>query len=280
MKKKEKTHQWQRNNMNNLVMDYHVYEMSGQEKLTTFFVALIVGGLAGLIFYGGLFKKDGAPTQLTYIADIVIFLVTGTIAGLLLIPARQKQLLEKRQKSLRSQFRDMLESVTTSLAAGDTVVQAFDNAYKDMCEEFGQAAYISREVEQFVDARKNNVSLEIVVDDFAKRSACEDVESFASVFKASYGPGGRMSDVMRNTHDIITEKMEVEDEVASKLSSNKLELNLISAMPVIIVGLLRLTNPTFAENFATIQGIMVNTVAIVIFIAAFAMGQNIIRIKT
>ncbi len=277
--KKEKASQWQRNSLNNMVLDYHVYEMTGKEKIQTILIAVVVGGVAGLIFYGGLFKEDGEATTMTWIADAVIFVLAGMIAALVFLPIRKQRLLEQRQKTLRAQFRDMLASLTTSLSAGDTVVQAFDNAYQDMCTEYGEDSYIANEVYQFVVARKNNVSVEDVVDDFAKRSANEDVESFASVFRASYGPGGRMSDVMRNTHDVITQKMEIEDEIESKISSNKLELNIITVMPIVIVGILRVATPIFADSFASPVGMLINTAAIAIFIGAYMAGQKIVRIQ-
>ena len=278
-KEKRKHEQYRRNPLNNEVIDYHYYVMSSSEKFLTRIIGFIGGGVVGLIFYSGFFKVDGYATLKTYIADLVIFLIAGLVGSVVFVPIREKSLLEKRQNQLRLQFRDMLESITTSLAAGDTTVTAFGNAYSDMRNVHTEDAYITKELAQIILGIKNNVELEKMLDDFADRSDNEDIESFSSVFRVSYKEGGRMKDVMRQTHDLISEKMEIEDEINSKISSNKLELNMISLSPIIIVLMLRLTNQSFAERFATLPGVIANTIAICIFIAAYFMGQKIIMIR-
>lgn len=271
--------QWRTNPLNNEVLDYHVYEMSGTQKLVTMLIGFVLGGAAGLVFYGGLFKDHGDPTFMTHIANLVIFVVVGIAGAVIFVPIREQSLLEKRQADLRKQFRDMLESVTTSLAAGETTIQAFVNAYNDMRNVYSDDAYITEELKQIILGTKNNVDLETMLEDFAARSDNEDIESFSSVFRISYSQGGRMSDVMRQTHDLITEKMEIEDEIESKVASNKMELNVISLSPIVIVMMLRLTNPSFAERFASFSGVMANTAAIIIFIAAYFLGQKIVMIR-
>ena len=271
--------QWRLNPLNNAAMDYHVYEMTGTEKFLTLVIGFFLGGAVGLIFYGGLFKNQGDPTIMTYIANAVVFAVAGLVGSVIFVRIREASLLEKRQKDLRKQFRDMLESVTTSLAAGETTIQSFNNAYVDMKNIYTDSSYITEELRQIILADKNNVELEKMLDDFAERSDNEDIESFASVFKISYRQGGRMSEVMRQTHDLISEKMEIEDEIESKIASNKLELNLISLSPIAIVLMLRLTNPSFAERFATMSGVLASTAAIMIFVIAYFMGRKIIMIR-
>ena len=282
-KKKQKKQaprpQYVLNPLHNKVLDYHVYVMSGMEKTFYSLAAFVVGGLIGLLFYGGLFKSDGVATTATKISNVVVFAAMGLAAVKVFMPIRTEQLLRKRQKELRSQFRDMLESITASLSANDTVVQAFDYAHRDMQLQYSDNAYITRELYQFVEARRNNVDLELMVEDLAHRSACEDIEDFSNVFKVSYGPGGRMKDVMRQTHDLICDKMQIEDEIAAKMSSNRLELNIITFAPILIVAMLRFTNDTFAQNFASPAGVISMTIGLVLFVTAYRMGQKIVDVK-
>ena len=84
---------------------------------------------------------------------------------------------------------------------------------------------------------------------------------------------------MRRTHDIITDKMAITDEIRTKLSANKLELNVITVAPVFLMLLLRSTNESFAEKFASLGGVVCITIAIVIFASAFRMGRRIVEIE-
>jgi len=271
--------QYLNNPRNQPMLNYHTYVMSKNEKLLYSIAAFIAGGLAGLLFYGGLFKSQGEATSLTTISNTVVFVAVGIIAVKVFLPIRTTQLLEKRRATLRLQFRDMLESLTTSLASGSTVLQAFDDAYKDMHMQYSENAYITRELYQISEARRNNVKLVDMLNDFAKRSSLEDVEDFANIFSVGESSGGKINEIVRQTHSVICEKMQIENEIESKMSANRLELNIITCAPILIVAMLKFSNESFAENFATPVGVAAVTVGVVLFVVAYRMGQKIINIK-
>lgn len=277
--KKVQPEQYVVNPLKNMMRDYHVYVMTKKERVLNSIIAFLVGGIGGLVFYGGLFKEEGEATAMTAVSNCVVFVLVGIIAVRIFLPIRSDQLLQKQKKTLRMQFRDMLGSVSASLSAGDTVIEAFSYAYRDMCLQYSPKAYISLELEQLELARKNNMNPEAVIDDLAKRSALDDIENFANVFKASYAPGGRMKDIMVQTHDTISEKMIIEDEIEAKMSANKLELNVITFAPAAMMLLLRFSSSDFSENFASPVGVGVITGAIVLFVFAYRMGQKIIHIQ-
>lgn len=72
-KKKVKLIEYQYVNslINNPVMDYRVYVMNSMEKIMISIALIVIGGLVGLVFYGGLFKRDGDATLATYISDLI-----------------------------------------------------------------------------------------------------------------------------------------------------------------------------------------------------------------
>ena len=259
------------------VMDYHVYEMSGREKTLYTLGAMLAGGIAGLLFYGGMFKENGTATLWTWLADAAVFMLAGIVAAAVYLPMRRDQLLEKRRKQLRQQFRDMLQILTNSLSAGATVNDAFNSSLKSMVEQYSKTAYITRELDQMVATSTHaNIRLEDLLDDFAKRSGVEDIEDFGNVFRVARGPGGDIGEIMRNTHAIIGEKMEIEDEIASKMQSNRLELNVIMVAPFGIVAFLRFGG-AFGEKFTSPSGLIASTVGIVLFITAWYIGQWIVK---
>lgn len=276
--KKEPVSQWTVNPLNERVLDYHNYEMTQSEKVLYFAAALLIGGVVSQFFYGGLFQEDGAPTLLTYISNAAAFLIVGLIAGRVFLPVRSRQLAEKRRDVLRRQFRDMLESLTASLAANSTVKDAFDTAYTDMKMQYSDDAMIVQELDQFRRAGQINVTLDVMMDDFAKRSGVEEIQDFNNVFQVCYGPGGNMSRVIHQTHDIICERMEVEDEIQAKIHANEMELNIIMLAPVLIIALMRGANATFAQNLASPVGVAAVTAALVMFVGAYIWGQKIIAV--
>lgn len=262
------------------VINYHVYYMKFLEKTAYFLLAFLVGAAVGYLFYGGIGKDEyGNATRLTYICNISICLVMGLITGKLFLPIRTKQIVGKRKKQLRSQFRDMLEALSTSLNAGKNMIGAFASVYEDLQLQYDENAYILYELKVLLSGIQNNIDIEDMLYDLGKRSGIEDMESFANVFKISYRKGGNMKEIIRNTHDILSDKMEIEDEIDTMVAGSKNEQMIMVFMPVLLVGMIKCMSTDFAANFVTPIGLIATTVAMVLFVAAYFVGQVILDIK-
>ena len=97
-------------------INYKVYYLSTKEKIQYFILAFIVGAFVMYLFYGGLGKNEfGEATRLTYILDISLCSIMGIVAGIVYLPQRAKQLQKKRVNTLRLQFRELLDSLSTSI---------------------------------------------------------------------------------------------------------------------------------------------------------------------
>ena len=261
------------------MLNYKVYVMSTAEKILVALGAFIAGGLVGLVFYANLFMQDGVPTVATHISNAVIFTAVGLAANKLLFPMYAKSRLEHRNSVLKRQFRAMLEALSSSFSTGSNVQNAFISALGDLKMQFGDKEYIVQEMEEIIAASKQNVGLEVSLRNFADRSGNEDIMSFADVFEICYRKGGDMNFVIQRTHSVMSDKMAVADEIETKLTSNKMQHNVMSLMPIALVAMLRFTNDSFAANFATLTGVAANTVAIGIFIGAYIYGNKIVDIK-
>lgn len=260
--------------------NYKVYYMSQKEKILNFALAFVVAAAVGYLFYGGIGKDEfGQPTLITWILDISIPAILGIIAGKLFLPMRTKSIIAKRKKELNHQFRDMLDALTTSLSAGKNVTDSFAAVYDDLKVQYDADAYILRELELILSGIQNNVAIEDVLEDFGRRSDIDDINSFANVFKISYRKGGNIKDIIRNTHSILSDKMEISEDIETLVTSNKLEQNIMIVMPIALIGVIKLMSPEFAANFTTPSGIISTTISIVIFVIAYFIGKAVLDIK-
>lgn len=265
--------------LNNPMPNYAVYVMNKAEKIIVNLISFLVGGAVGLIFYGNLFMLDGFATTATYISNTVVFCLMGFLATRFIIPMYKSRCLEKRNSIMKLQFRDMLESLTASFSSGSNVQYAFEAAYTDLKMQYGEKEYIVLEMEEIINGMRQNINIEVMLQNFGNRSGNEDIVSFADVFSICYRNGGNMNFVINRTHSVISDKMTVSDEIETKLTSNKMQHNVMSVMPVVVVAMLRLTNQAFVANFATLTGVLVNTVAIGIFVGAYIYGNKIVAMK-
>lgn len=278
-KKHTKEPQFLPSPLNNPMVNYKVYVMSLKEKIVYFVLSLALGGAAGLVFYGGLFKDEGDPTTATYISNFVIFIGVGLIASKFAIPAITDMLINRRAKKLRKQFIDLLETISTLLTSGSTVNDAFIQAGNDLKNQYTETDMIIVELNEIVQGVSNGITLEEMLDDFGARSNNKDIQNFSNVISNCFRLGGNFKDVVRRTRDVISEKVQIEEEIATKISSNKIQLNAMTLMPVVLVGMLKMSSGTFADNLSSFVGVLVTTIAIVLFVVAYFWGQKIIDIS-
>ena len=124
----------------------------------------------------------------------------------------------------------------------------------------------------------NNINIEQLLLDFADRSGLDDVMSFANVFEVCNRQGSDLKRIVSDTRDIINDKIEIEMEIETMLSGNKNELNVMMAMPVIVVlSLSTMGTGTVVPNAPV--NLIIKLICLGIFGAAYLIGRKIVNIK-
>ena len=260
--------------------NYKVYNMTKTEKILYFLLAFVVGAAVGYLFYGGIGKDEfNQPTTVTWVLNIIIPTAIGLVAGKLFVPMRRKSIVAKQKKELSHQFRDMLDALTTSIGAGKNVNDSFFGVYDDLKLQYDSDAFILKELEVIISGIHNNVAIEDILEDFGRRSDNEDIMSFANVFKISYRNAGNIKEIIRNTHSILNDKMEISEDIETLVTSNKLEQNIMIAMPIVLIAVIKMMSPEFANNFVTPTGIISTTVSLIIFVVAYFIGKAVLDIR-
>lgn len=277
--KKVKEPQYVNSLLNTEVLNYKVYVMSIKEKLMYMAIAAVIGGMLGLLFYGGLFKDGSQPTDATYISNTVVFVIFAIIAIKFFMPIRTKRLQEKRIRELRMQFRSLLESLAASLSSGQNVPTALVNAKADLEVQYSENAYMVQEITEIVNGISNNVAVEKMFKNLGERSGDVDILSFGEVFEVCYSKGGNIKDVVNRTNEVISSKVSINEEIQTKLASNKVQQKAMNIIPIFIVAFLKYSNDTFAASFSTFAGVAALTVGLLIFAIAFKWGNKITDIK-
>lgn len=276
--KKQRGPQYYASPLNNPMLNYDEYYMNAAEKILYTLLLFVAGGLVGLVFYGGLFKSDGEATTATYISNTVVFTLIGGIAVKVFMPAMVESLKNKRKKKLEHQFMNLMEALSTSLSAGNNLLDAFYNARGDLQSQYDSDELIMVELGEIISGVNNGINLEEMIRNFGLRSANDDIMNFANVISNCYRLGGNFSDVVRHTREIISDKIAVSDEIQTKIASNKLQLNVMCIMPIALVAMLKMSSPEFAANLGSFLGVFMTTVAVAIFVASYFWGQKIVDI--
>ncbi|MBQ8815279.1 MAG: type II secretion system F family protein [Lachnospiraceae bacterium] len=242
--------------------DYSVYEMKPVEKILYFVLAAVVGAVVGNIFY----------------ENMILSGIAALICGFVFVPVRKKQIIAKRQQKLLLQFKDMLDSLSTSIGAGSNVHDAFASAAHDMEMQYTADSDIYRELKIILAGMANNINIEELLLDFGDRSQQPDIISFANVFDTCYRKGGNIRDVLKNTYRILCDKIDISLEIKTMVSSKTSEQNIMLVMPVIFVYLLKQMGSDVI-NLTSSTGRTSTTIAVLMFAAAYWLSKKILNIK-
>lgn len=242
--------------------DYHLYNMSVIERIVAFAAGVGIGLLVGYIFF----------------RSLVFGIIAGVVIGWKTQPIYNQYLLEKRKKEFSLQFKDLLETLTSSYSAGSNTRTAFSDAVADMTDIYGEDADIVTELQIIVAGMNSNINIEDLLNNMALRSGIDDVESFANVFEISIRQGTNIKDIIFSTRQVINDKIDMEMQIETLLTANKNELNVMLVMPfVVMLALSGMGDITIVAN--TPINIITKIICIGIFVGAYLLGRKIVDIK-
>jgi tight adherence protein B len=245
------------------IVDYDTYKMKSIEHALALLVAMLALFAIGTIFYR------------SFILALII-----TPLGLFYPKIRTKQIIRKRKTELRLQFKDALQSLSSSLHAGKSFELAMRNAIADLLIQYEANAYIIKEFEIIVRKLESNETIEKAFEEFAKRSGIEEIQSFAEILETCKRTGGNLISAIKSSTDIISDKIEVLNDIGSILSEKKLEQNILSSMPILLILMLSTSARDFMQPvFTGITGRVVMTVSLTLFVIAYFISEKITNIE-
>jgi tight adherence protein B len=246
------------------MQDYNTYVMGMKHKVLYVSAAAAVIFAAGLLFY----------------RNFVISLLFTPLA--LLYPGiKTRSIIKRRKRELNIQFKDLLYSLASSVSAGKTIESAFRTALEDLSVLYQEpSAYILAEIRNIVSRLDTNETLESALSEFAGRAGLENIDNFVNVLSISKRTGGNIARIIRNTSAIISDRIEVGQEIDMLLAERRFEQKVLNAVPVFMITLLSFSAPEYMYPvFNTVVGRLTMTVALVLMGAAWFISSKVCDIK-
>lgn len=200
------------------------------------------------------------------------------VIGILFFREKEYQKCENCREELTIQFKECILSVATSLKAGYAVENAFVESREDMRMLYGETSLIYQELEIIRKGLIINISLEELLANLAKRSGSEEITQFAQVFTIAKRNGGSMPEIIRSSTELISRRIDAKYEMRTLLSGRRMEQNIMKLMPFVILGYIGVSYPGyFAPLYHNLQGILIMTVCLLIYLGAYVMGEKILK---
>ncbi len=214
-----------------MIRDYTKYEMQSREK-KLFYVA----------GYGCIFM-----VVYLFYHSIVLSAAAGCLVRFLQ-PCAEKHLAEKRMNQLTIQFKDMLYSLSASVAAGRQMGEALVEAEENLAVMYEEHEPIMKELRYIrINLVENKESDKVLLKDLAARSRNEDINNFVQVYATCRSMGGDLEKIIGHTSEILTDKMTIEREIKVITAQKKTEGRIISMMPLAMLLMMNLFSYSYIE---------------------------------
>lgn len=244
--------------------DYSVAQSTIFDHIVSFLIGFSAGFAVLFVFY----------------KLIPISIVGGLVVGVVYIFAAKKAAIKKRLTRLRVQFFDMLEAMGVAMRAGNPVLKSLESARSDLVLIYSEKSDIIAELDAIVQKFQNAVPLSEAFSDFAERSGLEDVASFASVYATIEGKSSRADEIIRDTQQIIADKMEIEMEIDTLMTAAKSEVNIMLFMPLVILLVIGYAGAGFMDAiYQSALGRLVATGGLLAFIVSFILARKFSNVE-
>ena len=139
---------------------------------------------------------------------------------------------------------------------------------------------IIRELDLIIGKFNNAVPLSEAFSDFANRSGLEDIESFASIYATIEGKSSKANEIIRETQEIIADKMSIEMEIDTMMTGAKSEANIMLFMPLGILLILGYMGQGFMDAIYTEPvGRLVATGGLIVFLISYCLARKFSSVK-
>lgn len=210
---------------------------------------------------------------------IIVFF--AFILGLFYPAIKKKALIEKQCNVLRLQFKDMLYYLGASLSAGKSVEQAFISVHTTLKNLYPDGkSDIVMESELIINRLRMNENIEDILKEFADRAGIEEIHHFSDVFSVCKRTGGNLIEVVRTTSRMLSEHIEIKQEIATGFAGKKQEQRILSLSPLAMIIFISYMSGDFMEPlFVTAEGRLIMTISLILIGLGAFISNRIMNIK-
>lgn len=167
--------------------------------------------------------------------------IVGVVAGLVLPDVWVRQIRDARRRKFKAQLVDALFILSSSLRAGLSLPQAFEQLESEMpppcSQEFGL----------MMKAHRLGRSLEDSLQGLNERMPCDELNLVTTAVLVARETGGDITTIISQMIGTIRERKKLMDKVTTLTLQGRLQAYVMSALPVVFAFFIRTVNPRYFD---------------------------------
>jgi tight adherence protein B len=215
---------------------------------------------------------------------LVTWIVYNNFGGAILFPVffginvvcRKMAEKEAFNKKFREEYKEFLNGIAALLSGGLSIEQAFLEEERELKLQYGDDSYMLNAIHKINAEVCLNRPIEESFMDFSHAIDLNEVSEFAEIFIYAKRMGGDYIRNIRHTADKIGENIELQMDIDIITAEKRLEMKVMSIMPVFIIVYIRLTASGFiAPMYESIGGRIVMTLCLMVYGLCLMLGKKI-----
>lgn len=228
-------------------------------------ISVILGIIAAL-FYA---LRVQAPQPMhILVLFITFFLITFPIPKIIL-----RTMKKKRTEKFNIQLEDALGNVASSLKAGFSINQAFEEL------AHSNKHPLSVEFRMLMQEIRLGVTMDEALENMTRRIGSADFELVATAVITARQTGGELTGTLERLAGLIRERMRINGKLKAMTSMGRLQAFMIGCMPFLLLwGMYYVSPAMVGAFFSTAVGYVAMTVVVVLDIIGFLVIKKITTI--
>ncbi len=227
----------------------------------------------GVVFFMACFGTIGSfETTPRFLGTAFFSLVIGAL-GFMIPRAFIRRLREKRLLLFNEQLVDAMATMSNSLRAGFSILQAFDMVVKEnrrpISEEFGL----------FMHQHRLGMKFEEAMGNLSKRVGSQDLDLMIAAIETARQTGGNLTEVFDQLATTVRERMRVEGKIRSLTAQGRLQALVVGLMPLALAGAMYMISPVMMQGFVySTAGIVTIAIALAMEVIGYLIIKKIVAI--
>lgn len=192
----------------------------------------------------------------------------------------EKRRQERKKCRMRQECREMLQLLSSSLQAGYSVERAFAETEKELCLMYREESLLLPELEKMNRLVSVNRPVEEAFLTLALHVKLDEMSSLGYIFSQAKRTGGDYGELIRSTAGKLEENLRTKQEIQTMTAQKQLELQIMSAMPAMILFYIRLTSYDFISPlYHNLVGILLMSICMIWYGVMILFGDRLIQIE-
>ncbi|MGL5839169.1 MAG: type II secretion system F family protein [Sphingorhabdus sp.] len=232
-------------------------------------MAMATAAVSGVILLGA-----GIAGYSIGLGTIQLAVVLGLCFGSGIPIMILSRMAEKRRKKMQEQFPVALDIFVRGLRSGHPIGSALDLLTKEMEDPLGS------EFGLVVDEVAYGADLRDALQNMADRWGIDDIQMFVVSLSVQNETGGNLAEILSNLSNVIRERHSMYMKVRALSSEGRMTAVILTALPVLALSALFLTNPAFYIDIAQDPIFPIGFISlIVLYIIGFITIRRMIDLK-